>query len=61
MFYNFFASKGGHPTWEETFIEKNTKNANFFLNHTVNLINKSSEMLKNAATYTRLINMISFP
>ena len=25
MFYHFLAPEGGHPTWEEIFIEKNTK------------------------------------
>ena len=25
MFYHFLAPEGGHPTWEETFIEKHIK------------------------------------
>ena len=25
MFYHFLAHEGGHPTWEENFIDKNTK------------------------------------
>ena len=25
MFYHFLAPEGGHPTWEEIFIEKNAK------------------------------------
>ena len=34
MFYHFLAPEGGHPTWEEIFIEKNTKmQGPFFLSH----------------------------
>ena len=25
MFYHFLPPEGGHPTWEDNFIEKNTK------------------------------------
>ena len=25
MFYHFLAPEGGHPTWEEIFIEKHIK------------------------------------
>ena len=46
LFYHLLAPEGGHPTWEENFIEKKTQNARFFfLSHTSNLINKSSHML----------------
>ena len=36
MFYHFLAPEGGHPTWEENFIEKKKyQNAmSFFLCHT---------------------------
>ena len=30
MFYHFLAPEGGHPTWEEIFIEKKYQNARFF-------------------------------
>ena len=35
MFYHFLAPEGGHPTWEENFIEKNTPLQGIFcLSHT---------------------------
>ena len=38
MFYHFMAPEGGHPTWEEIFIEKKKQNASsFFLDHTSKL------------------------
>ena len=38
MFYYFLVPEGGHPTWEEIFIEKKYQNArSFFLSHTSKL------------------------
>ena len=38
MFYHFLAPEGGHPTWEENFIEKNIKiQGPFYLIHTSKL------------------------
>ena len=38
MFYYFLTPEGGHPTWEEIFIEKKHQNArSFFPSHTSKL------------------------
>ena len=38
MFYHFLPPEGAHPTWEENFIEQNTKlQGPFFLSHTSKL------------------------
>ena len=62
-FYHFMSPEGGHPTWEEHFIEKKIKmKGPFFLATPVNQIDKSSEMLFQhlQQIYIGLINMI-FP
>ena len=46
MFYNVLAPEGGHPTWEELFIEKQYQNAkSFFLSHTRKQNPQNSKML----------------
>ena len=37
MFYHILAPEGGHPTWEEIFIEKYQNARSFFLSHTSKL------------------------
>ena len=37
MFYHFLAHEGGHPTWEEHFIEKYSKCKVLFLSHACQL------------------------
>ena len=38
MFYHLLAPEGGHPTWEENFIEKYQSARSFFLSHTSKLV-----------------------
>ena len=33
MFYHILAPEGGHPTWEENFIDKYQNAMSFFLRH----------------------------
>ena len=66
MFYHFLAPEGGNHTRDENSIEKkNTRmqGPSVFLATSVNLINKSNEMLfqKVQQRYSRLRNTIYFP